>query len=116
LALQNMPSGNIPVIGSRAMPGRATGGPVSPNEAYIVGEERAEYFVPDVPGQIYPSVAAGQQAIAAHNGHAAATAPAAPFGSVPMGAAVFNFYGSQYPTVEQMAQINMQYATALGGL
>lgn len=36
--------------------GRARGGPVNKGEAYIVGEERAELFVPDSNGTILPSV------------------------------------------------------------
>lgn len=35
---------------------RAAGGPVNPNEAYIVGEKRPELFVPKVPGVILPRV------------------------------------------------------------
>lgn len=35
---------------------REKGGPVRANEAYIVGEKRAEVFVPDQDGMIYPSV------------------------------------------------------------
>lgn len=34
------------------LPGRASGGPVSRNSAYIVGERGMEVFVPNVPGQI----------------------------------------------------------------
>lgn len=96
---------------------RATGGPVSPTEAYIVGDGgRPEYFVPDTPGQIYPTVAAGQQAIAAHNARVTggSLSPAGADGSG--GGVTFQFFGSQYPTTEQMAQLNMQYATALGGV
>lgn len=36
--------------------GRETGGPVKKGEAYVVGEKRAEVFVPDRDGQIIPSV------------------------------------------------------------
>lgn len=35
---------------------RAIGGPVKKNKAYVVGEKRAEVFVPDQDGQIIPSV------------------------------------------------------------
>jgi hypothetical protein len=38
--------------------GRASGGPVYPGQAYIVGEHRPELFVPDVPGTIVPRVPA----------------------------------------------------------
>lgn len=38
------------------LPGRATGGPVSPGRAYVVGERGAEVFVPSTSGQV---VAAG---------------------------------------------------------
>ncbi|MGU3391556.1 tail tape measure protein [Sphingomonas sp. M1A8_2b] len=38
------------------LPGRATGGPVSPGRAYVVGERGAEVFVPTSSGQV---VAAG---------------------------------------------------------
>ena len=34
---------------------RASGGPVSPGRAYVVGERRPELFVPNVPGMIVPS-------------------------------------------------------------
>jgi hypothetical protein len=39
--------------------GRHAGGPVKAHEAYVVGEKRAELFVPDVDGTIIPSVPAG---------------------------------------------------------
>lgn len=35
---------------------RAGGGPVSPGQAYLVGEQRPEIFVPNVPGKIIPRV------------------------------------------------------------
>lgn len=34
--------------------GRQFGGPVRPGRAYVVGEERPELFIPDVPGRIEP--------------------------------------------------------------
>jgi TP901 family phage tail tape measure protein len=37
---------------SLGLEGRAGGGPVQPGTAYMVGEERPEVFVPDVPGRI----------------------------------------------------------------
>ena len=39
-----------------ALPGRATGGPVSAGKAYIVGEHKPEVFVPDTNGYILPEV------------------------------------------------------------
>lgn len=42
---------------------RAGGGPVSPGKAYVVGERRAELFVPKVPGTILPSLNGGQQSV-----------------------------------------------------
>ena len=39
-----------------AVPGRASGGPVRRGQPYIVGENRAELFVPDQSGRIIPSV------------------------------------------------------------
>ena len=47
-------SGNI--IGSiLGIPGRATGGPVSANSPYIVGEKGPELFVPNTSGSIVPN-------------------------------------------------------------
>lgn len=34
------------------LPGRATGGPVAPGQAYVVGERGPELFVPGAPGRI----------------------------------------------------------------
>ncbi|WP_150291901.1 tail tape measure protein [Sphingobium estronivorans] len=36
------------------LPGRATGGPVAPGRAYVVGERGPEVFVPTASGQIVP--------------------------------------------------------------
>jgi hypothetical protein len=41
------------------LPGRATGGPVSPGAAYRVGERGPELFVPTSAGRIEPAAAAG---------------------------------------------------------
>lgn len=41
-------------IGSAGLPGRATGGPVSPGRAYVVGERGPELFVPASAGQVAP--------------------------------------------------------------
>jgi phage-related minor tail protein len=38
------------------VPGRAVGGPVKKNQPYVVGEHRAELFIPDQDGTIMPSV------------------------------------------------------------
>jgi phage-related minor tail protein len=40
-------------------PGRATGGPVSPGRAYLVGEQGPEYFVPTSSGSIATSANSG---------------------------------------------------------
>jgi phage-related minor tail protein len=37
------------------LPGRATGGPVSPGQAYLVGEQGPELFVPSSAGSITPN-------------------------------------------------------------
>lgn len=39
-------------IGPLGLPGRATGGPVSPGRAYVVGERGPELFVPSAAGQV----------------------------------------------------------------
>ena len=45
------------VGGVLGLPGRATGGPVSPGRAYVVGERGPELFVPTAAGQVAaPSV------------------------------------------------------------
>lgn len=47
-------------LGSLAgMPGRATGGPVSPGRAFMVGERGPELFVPTSAGRIEPGAAVG---------------------------------------------------------
>jgi hypothetical protein len=40
------------------LPGRATGGPVSPGRGYLVGERGPELFVPTSAGRVEPSAAA----------------------------------------------------------
>ncbi|RYM04210.1 tail tape measure protein [Sphingobium indicum] len=37
------------------LPGRATGGPVAPGRAYVVGERGPEVFVPTTSGQVVPN-------------------------------------------------------------
>jgi phage-related minor tail protein len=41
------------------LPGRATGGPVSPGRAFVVGERGPELFVPTSAGSIAPSMSGG---------------------------------------------------------
>ena len=41
------------------LPGRATGGPVSPGRGYLVGERGPELFVPTSAGQVVPHAAPG---------------------------------------------------------
>lgn len=41
------------------LPGRATGGPVAPGRAYLVGERGPEVFMPTAAGQIAPNHALG---------------------------------------------------------
>lgn len=49
------------LIGSLlGLPGRATGGPVSPMRPYVVGERGPELFVPTSSGTVLPGVASGQ--------------------------------------------------------
>jgi hypothetical protein len=43
------------LIGDYALPGKAAGGPVSANSAYMVGERGPERFVPHVAGTIIPN-------------------------------------------------------------
>jgi hypothetical protein len=48
------------LIGSAlGLPGRATGGPVSPGRGYVVGERGPELFVPTSSGRVVPSGAGG---------------------------------------------------------
>ncbi|HEY0271357.1 MAG TPA: tail tape measure protein [Sphingomonas sp.] len=48
------------LVGALAgLPGRATGGPVSPGRAYMVGEQGPELFVPTAAGSIAPAASAG---------------------------------------------------------
>ncbi|AEG47911.1 hypothetical protein Sphch_0211 [Sphingobium chlorophenolicum L-1] len=41
------------------LPGRATGGPVAPGRAYVVGERGPEVFVPTASGQVVPNGGGG---------------------------------------------------------
>lgn len=47
------------VNGLFGLPGRATGGPVSPGGAYLVGERGPELFVPTSAGRVEPNGATG---------------------------------------------------------
>ncbi|QHD67855.1 tail tape measure protein [Sphingobium yanoikuyae] len=42
------------------LPGRATGGPVAPGRAYVVGERGPELFVPTASGQVVPGGGGGR--------------------------------------------------------
>jgi hypothetical protein len=44
-------------------PGRATGGPVSPGRAYVVGERGPEVFVPTAAGQVRTATAEGARTV-----------------------------------------------------
>lgn len=46
------------LVGLSGLPGRATGGPVSPGRAYQVGERGPELFVPTASGTVVPTAAA----------------------------------------------------------
>jgi hypothetical protein len=50
IAVKNMTVTNM------SIPGREFGGPVEKNQAYVVGEKRAELFVPQQDGLIVPSI------------------------------------------------------------
>lgn len=47
------------VTGLLGLPGRATGGPVAPGRAYLVGERGPEMFLPTSSGQILPNIPSG---------------------------------------------------------
>lgn len=46
-------------VAAPGLPGRATGGPVSPGRAYLVGERGPEVFVPSAAGQVVARTAGG---------------------------------------------------------
>ncbi|MBT2186861.1 hypothetical protein [Sphingobium nicotianae] len=46
------------IFGSLGLPGRMTGGPVGPGQAYLVGERGPEIFLPTNSGQILPGAGA----------------------------------------------------------
>mgnify|MGYP001181396557 CR=1 FL=1 len=45
------------------LPGRATGGPVSPARPYLVGERGPEWFVPTTSGNVVPQAAGGPREV-----------------------------------------------------
>ncbi|BBD96823.1 hypothetical protein SAMIE_1003240 [Sphingobium amiense] len=47
------------LTGALGLPGRATGGPVTPGRAYLVGERGPEVFVPTASGQVQTGAAGG---------------------------------------------------------
>ncbi|HWJ71215.1 MAG TPA: tail tape measure protein [Sphingobium sp.] len=47
------------LAGALGLPGRATGGPVSPGRGYLVGERGPEMFMPTSSGQVVPVGGAG---------------------------------------------------------
>jgi phage-related minor tail protein len=51
------------LIGMSGLPGRATGGPVAPGRAYLVGERGPELFVPTASGAVAPSVASAAREV-----------------------------------------------------
>lgn len=53
--------GGLIGLGAAALglPGRATGGPVGPGRAYVVGERGPELFVPTASGQVVPNGGGG---------------------------------------------------------
>ena len=52
----------LPALSALGLPGRATGGPVAPGGAYLVGERGPELFVPTASGRVAaPSVGSGHE-------------------------------------------------------
>ena len=51
------------VITTSGLPGRATGGPVAPGRAYMVGERGPELFVPTASGAVTPTVSGGPREV-----------------------------------------------------
>lgn len=49
--------------GLLGLPGRATGGPVAPGAAYVVGERGPELFVPTAAGRVEPMAAAAPREV-----------------------------------------------------
>lgn len=87
----------------------ATGGSSYAGVPEIVGDAgRAEYFVPNTDGYMYPSVPAGQRAIAEHNARVAGPAMG--------GVTVIQNFSGQLPTTEKSAQMSHALAGFLGAL
>jgi hypothetical protein len=81
---------------------RAQGGPAQAGQPLIVGDGgRAEVFVPQSDGYVYPSLDEGRQAVAGSGAGASA-------------GVTVNFYGTQYPSVEQLAALHRELAVAVG--
>lgn len=57
-AISRVVGAGVSISASKSMQKRAGGGPVVAGQAYIVGENRPEIFVPDVSGQILPDTSA----------------------------------------------------------
>jgi hypothetical protein len=56
--------GSAGIIGGLlGLPGRATGGPVAPGQAYLVGERGPELFVPTASGRVEAMQAAGAREV-----------------------------------------------------
>jgi hypothetical protein len=55
------------IVGGVVAGARASGGPVDPGRAYVVGEKRPELFVPRTPGTIIPQVPKGGNSLAQTN-------------------------------------------------
>jgi hypothetical protein len=51
------------LLGALGLPGRATGGPVSPGRGYLVGERGPELFVPTASGSVIPAGGGGARDI-----------------------------------------------------
>lgn len=100
---------------------RATGGPVTAGQSYVVGDGgRPEMFVAPTDGYIYPTVGAGQQAVTQHNAQVAGNGGVPSAHSAAAGATAgpaqrpvnIIFQGTQYPNTEQMAALQREFATA----
>jgi hypothetical protein len=78
----------------------ATGGPVTAGVPVITGDGgRPEVFVPNADGRIYPSLDAGARALAGQGSGIIVNQ---------------NFYGTQYPGIEQTADMYRQLTSAIG--
>lgn len=95
------------------LPKHAAGGNVYAGTASIVGDGgQPEVFVAPTDGYIYPSVQAGQQAIAQHNAQVTASAqPGAPTSSTVVHQ---HFTGSALPSIEQRATMRRELAPMVG--